>query len=301
MFRKISGFEIESDIKELNSAVSTHFEWANRLIATALFRDPADSKMTDSESHLHCHFSRWLNISLDLNDNQITGLDIIDATHARMHEAMRLLLGSIQSSEENRTGLEGYYTAQRAFLDAVDRYRSKLITLRNKHDSLTGLPLRQVMFTQFQKIKEHARLNGKRLYITLFDIDYFKKFNDRYGHISGDALLREMGSYLLFLASNKEKVYRFGGEEFIFIHEFENNEQFFSALFRIREGLQSHLFINLFDTVNITVTSGSCPVAAGETLQSLIEKADYTMSLGKEQGRGRALYNDHGLIKTVCK
>lgn len=301
MLRKINGFEIEADIRELNAAVARHFEWSNQLIATLLFSDKPDRSMTDTESHLHCSFSKWLNISLGFGHQQITGLHAVEETHAGMHAAMHSLLKSVQSGNSERTLLDAYFSAQRDFLAAVERYKAALVEMRSHHDTLTGLPLRQQLYEQFSQLKENSRRNQAHLYLTLLDVDGFRDINDKHGHVYGDAVLRELGSYLLFAIRNEEKAYRFGGEEFIIIHECENDAAFFAAMAKIMCGIRAHLFITSKSTLRMTVTCGSCKIKENAILQSVIDEAEHTMQYGKEQGRNRAVYNDNALINVICE
>ena len=99
-----------------------------------------------------------------------------------------------------------------------------LITLQKKleefsfKDSLTGLANRR-MFDSIMEVEwVNARRNNQPLSLIMLDIDYFKQYNDEYGHIQGDECLKRVGRVLSFSASRARDFFaRFGGEEFVLV------------------------------------------------------------------------------------
>lgn len=289
--RKINGFELEQDIGELNQAIAHHYIWSSQLTHTALFNDTPDPIMTDTESHLHCQFSKWLEIRLRLDCAEHSGVKPIEERHAAMHAAMRQILLSLETSAVTRAQLQNFYATQREFLNAIDRYKTELIALRNNHDALTGLPLRKLLFRDFPLLQHSAsREAAPALYLTLIDIDHFKRVNDQYGHTTGDAVLRELGSLLSLNSRSQDKTYRFGGEEFILLHHCENDATFAAALERLITQIRAHEFITPTGTLQITVTCGAARAQQDDDLQTLIEIADRAMYAGKQQGRNRIIF-----------
>lgn len=289
--RKINGFELERDIGELNQAIAHHYIWSSQLTTTALFHDRPDPGMLDTESHLHCRFSKWLEIRLRVKSFDDSEVKKIEERHAAMHAAMRRLLLSLQKGALTRTQLQDYYTTQREFLDIIDRYKTELIELRNNHDALTGLPLRKLLYRDFPLLQQAVSLHtAPSLYLTLVDIDHFKQVNDQHGHTTGDAVLRELGSLLSLNSRSRDKTYRFGGEEFILLHICESDAAFIATLERLMMQIRAHDFITPTGTLQITVTCGAVQAVGNEDLQTLIERADRAMYEGKNQGRNRIIF-----------
>lgn len=292
--RKINGFELERDIGELNQAIAQHYIWSSQLTTTALFHDSPDPEVMDTESHLHCRFSKWLAIRLRLKDVEDPEVKQLEERHALMHASMRELLLAMQQGTLTRPQLQDYYATQRAFLDAIDRYKTELIALRNNHDALTGLPLRKLLYRDFPLLQQAVDRNAApSLYLTLIDIDHFKQVNDKYGHTTGDAVLRELGSLLSLNSRSQDKTYRFGGEEFILLHVCDSDAAFNATLERLMAQIRAHNFITPTGTLQITVTCGAVHAVGDEALQTLIEKADRAMYLGKQQGRDRIIFCPH--------
>ncbi|MGE0201718.1 MAG: GGDEF domain-containing protein [Candidatus Melainabacteria bacterium] len=81
-------------------------------------------------------------------------------------------------------------------------------------DELTGLMNRRGLYERFEAEIERARRHPTPICVALMDVDHFKTFNDTYGHLTGDALLRQLGELLSGSVRRSDVVCRFGGEEF---------------------------------------------------------------------------------------
>jgi diguanylate cyclase (GGDEF)-like protein len=86
---------------------------------------------------------------------------------------------------------------------------------RSLTDQLTGLGNRRRMDEDLERVHARALRVGRSYGIAIFDIDYFKRYNDHYGHVAGDEALRQVSSSLDLIVRSGECVYRYGGEEFL--------------------------------------------------------------------------------------
>jgi diguanylate cyclase (GGDEF)-like protein len=84
-------------------------------------------------------------------------------------------------------------------------------------DSLTDLPNRRAIMEQLEKEIERARRNGSMLAVAIIDIDHFKRINDSYGHLAGDAVLKHCASVMKKRLRQSDCLGRYGGEEFLLI------------------------------------------------------------------------------------
>jgi len=84
-------------------------------------------------------------------------------------------------------------------------------------DPLTGIANRRHLDSELARICLRARELGQPVCVGMIDVDYFKRFNDRYGHVQGDKALREIAAALQAVARNSDFVARYGGEEFAFV------------------------------------------------------------------------------------
>ncbi|MGZ4121957.1 MAG: sensor domain-containing diguanylate cyclase [Tumebacillaceae bacterium] len=158
-------------------------------------------------------------------------------------------------------------------------------------NKLTGLYNYQYFYEQLDERFHTAKAMGNDLTLILFDIDYFKKYNDIYGHIVGDQVLKQVAKiakqvtdkYGLLLA-------RYGGEEFSAIGDV-TIEQAYEAAEEIRQRMEEHQFSYQEHTVkNITISVGISHVEEHDAItpSDLLEKADQALYWGaKEMGRNR--------------
>jgi diguanylate cyclase (GGDEF)-like protein len=143
-----------------------------------------------------------------------------------------------------------------------------------------------------QKAVEDARVSRGQLSILMFDLDSFKNYNDRNGHLAGDRLLTELAGILKREVRADDVVARFGGEEFIILLRETGLEQAFQTAERIRASVEDHPFEHR-ERQPLGFLSVSGGVAAlphhGLEMEELIEAADDALYEGKKAGRNRVV------------
>jgi diguanylate cyclase (GGDEF)-like protein len=102
------------------------------------------------------------------------------------------------------------------FRDQLEQANLKLLE-RSLTDALTGLGNRRRMEEELERTHARALRVGRTYGVTLFDIDHFKLYNDHYGHLAGDEVLRRVARRLDSATRADECVYRYGGEEFLLV------------------------------------------------------------------------------------
>ena len=102
-------------------------------------------------------------------------------------------------------------------IEMEKKLRSKLY-LKSVTDELTGLYNRSYFYQKLKREAQRAKRQGHALSMTMLDVDGFKQFNDRYGHLQGDALLKTVGRVIHFsVREHVDSVFRYGGDEFAVI------------------------------------------------------------------------------------
>ena len=99
---------------------------------------------------------------------------------------------------------------------ALEEERASL-TRQSLEDPLTGLANRRSLDNELARVCEQAKQDGQKIAVAMIDVDYFKAYNDRYGHLKGDDALRGVASALKSVARRTDLVARYGGEEFVAI------------------------------------------------------------------------------------
>jgi len=194
---------------------------------------------------------------------------------------------------------------QRWYGTAEDVHERKLLELKlvkanrrleiqARTDSLTKLPNRR----EFKKVLSHEYMRAKRnrspLSIVMIDIDYFKHFNDHYGHLSGDACLRLVARTLRkSLKRNTDIVTRFGGEEFAAILPDTDQKGAWIVARQIMESIESLGIKHSFSEFNrVTISQGIAtyspafdPELADQS--DIVSAADEALYLSKPHGRNQ--------------
>lgn len=165
--------------------------------------------------------------------------------------------------------------------------RTKYLSLT---DELTGLSNRRFFEETFEKEFLRAQRYNNKLTLVMFDIDYFKKVNDTYGHQCGDYILKEVSNAALQTFRKTDMVFRFGGEEFVVILTETDTEQALIPLERFRKTIETlNLDYHGFP-VNITVSIGACELTKDiKTKENLLEKADNALYEAKNAGRNQTV------------
>ncbi len=182
--------------------------------------------------------------------------------------------------------------AIRVFNDMVVRLREsrELLQRISTTDALTGLANRRhlmdILALQFQRFQR----NGIPFSLLMVDIDHFKRINDTYGHLAGDAVLERAGALFRELLRSVDSAGRYGGEEFLVILEQASPAEALLTAERIRAAFE-RLVVQVDDhTIHFTVSIGVATVRRGEAAQAdLIGRADTQLYRAKQQGRNRVL------------
>jgi len=155
-------------------------------------------------------------------------------------------------------------------------------------DGLTGLNNRKAFDRKIEALCEQFDQNVDFFSVIMLDIDYFKKFNDQHGHQTGDAVLSIVGGLLKQCVKGKDFPSRYGGEEFIILLPGTKLNGAQVVAEQIRETISSKKFKNTQTGQklgNITVSIGVAEIRQGDTAITLVERADASLYLAKENGR----------------
>jgi diguanylate cyclase (GGDEF)-like protein len=167
-------------------------------------------------------------------------------------------------------------------------------------DPLTGLYNRRCMEKFLEKELQRAQSQQLPLGIIISDIDYFKCFNDNFGHQAGDVVLKQMSRFLQTNLGQSEIVCRYGGEEFMLILPEINLDATQLRAEQLRVGVQ-HLHLEYLDRPlgKITLSAGvACFPQHGITSNQLLQAADRALYRAKEQGRDRVVVADTPVVIT---
>lgn len=164
-------------------------------------------------------------------------------------------------------------------------------------DGLTGIANRRMFDTVMEREWAHSQRTGLPLSLLILDIDYFKQFNDHYGHIKGDECLRQVAQ-TLSLAANRPRdfIARIGGEEFVWLLPETDAESARlvarKCLHLIRQQQIAHEFSPVSPLLSLSLGVGTTVAPLQATAVEFIEQVDKLLYRAKHNGRMRAEFAD---------
>jgi diguanylate cyclase (GGDEF)-like protein len=172
----------------------------------------------------------------------------------------------------------------------IERYRALRRSMY--HDSLTGLLNHSSGKNMLEVLLSGIAHEGGFLSVVMLDIDHFKQVNDRYGHPTGDQVIRSLSWLLKQRLRKHDMICRYGGEEFLIGLPHTDAEQAFSIMERIRHDF-SQIHHPHGDTHFLTtISAGIATYPLAQTGDALIKTADQALYQAKHDGRNRIHSSD---------
>jgi diguanylate cyclase len=159
-------------------------------------------------------------------------------------------------------------------------------------DPLTGLGNRKYFDRMIEMSVQHALAFNEPLSLLMFDIDHFKSFNDSYGHLTGDQVLRLVGMSLKQTIKGQDITARYGGEEFAVVLPNTALRQALTVADHIRRAVMAkELKKKSTGEIlgRVTISVGVSMLKPGDDTDSLIERADACLYAAKRNGRNRVI------------
>lgn len=188
----------------------------------------------------------------------------------------------------------------------------------SERDSLTGLLNRKTFDDQLAKMlhtsndhdcpplpgqeerRHHTETETEKQWLAVIDVDHFKLVNDKFGHLYGDEVLILIANLLQSSFRSQDRVFRFGGEEFVVLLRSTTLENAHKIIDRFRANVETYDFPQVG---RVTVSVGFVGISAYESPVNILGRADQALYYAKSHGRNRACDYDElvsgGLLHTV--
>ncbi|MGD1822962.1 MAG: GGDEF domain-containing protein [Pleomorphochaeta sp.] len=165
---------------------------------------------------------------------------------------------------------------------SIKKSSSDLFALINK-DELTQLYNRHYLSNVLEK-------SNKKFSFALADIDNFKQINDIYGHSTGDFVLKEVSRIFKKYKNEKLTIVRFGGDEFLFIFECDNEKEIIRLMEKIRKEIEEKDFGQDLRSDKVSISCGVTKCSIVNSWNETFEKVDKALYKAKEEGRNRVCF-----------
>jgi diguanylate cyclase len=212
-------------------------------------------------------------------------------TREQIQAIVDSLVKSTQEMRETNKALEERLTLSKNEISNL-QHSLEAIRAESLTDPLTGLGNRKYFDRMIDQAVQNALANGEPLSLLMFDIDHFKSFNDSYGHLTGDQVLRLVGLSLKQTIKGQDITARYGGEEFAVVLPNTALRQALTVADHIRRAVMAkELKKKSTGEIlgRVTISVGVSMLKQGDDTDSLIERADACLYAAKRNGRNRVI------------
>jgi two-component system, sensor histidine kinase LadS len=254
-----------------NSLLTLHAQQIGGLLEMVIFSIALGSRIRYAQQAQHLAQAQLL-----ANEHQL-----------RMEQAKSLLL-----QKEISEGLEARVTERTASLQQalqeLGKANQRLADL-SRHDSLTGLFNRQVLNEELDRALAQATRSKQPMAILMLDLDFFKRVNDEYGHLAGDACLQHAAKRMQQRMRSTDLLARFGGEEFAAVLSDTDLSGALDLAEQLREDLARHPCYYNQQPINLSLSIGVCALIPDQLTdrEQLLRLADQALYRAKANGRNR--------------
>jgi diguanylate cyclase len=213
------------------------------------------------------------------------------ADDASVRAIVESLVQATKEVQQNNRALEERLSASKK---EINQLQENLEVVRNESltDPLTQLANRKFFDDALAKAISEAGKSGEQLSLLMTDVDHFKRFNDTFGHLTGDQVLRLVAMSVKQNVKGQDTAARYGGEEFAVVLPNTPLRSAITVADHIRRAVMTKELMKRSTGEHlgrVTVSIGAATLRPGDTPQTLIERADTCLYAAKRCGRNRVI------------
>lgn len=285
--KEVTSDELRAVIAQLKEALYSHQQWYGALIRTIVCKLPSSKHDINPEAHTDCRFGQWYYGSGPEKMHTHPGYIALGEEHQRMHHLARLMLITAEEGKPITT------LDFDNFANALERLRLEIFALEREledslfnRDALTGAITRFGILPTLREQQELVKRHAQFCCIAMMDLDNFKSVNDRYGHPAGDKVLTASVQYLIRHLRPYDKVFRYGGEEFLLCLPYTELDTAHERVKGLNEGLAA-VAIDIGETepIHVSASFGLTLLEPDIPVEKSIDRVDKALYAAKADGR----------------
>ncbi|WP_438969719.1 diguanylate cyclase [Methylophaga sp.] len=286
----ITNKQLQDVIAQLDQAISSHDQWYKNLQRVLITHAPPEESDLKPDAHRLCRFGEWYG-STQVDFMQENPLFVsLGELHEKMHTSARYLIQRVLD------GLPISVSDWDHFDNTLDRMRLKIQALRDEYadieqnrDPLTEAQTRSNLLSDLREQRALVERGKQVCILAMLDLDHFKRINDEFGHVAGDDVLVATVRCVKSQLRSYDRIYRYGGEEFMICMPSTTIDEAREVMERIREAIAEQHFE--FTESQVTASFGVTVLRASQTVEESIKIADEALYVAKAAGRNRVVFD----------
>ena len=283
----LSGTLTEADLDQIYATYLSHVRATDRI-------DEVGARVIGEINDVMSIITEALGMTASFGDSLKGASSTLSAgsnDRDQIKSVVATLVKSTQQMQQTNKALEERLGTSRQEISSLQQ-NLEAIRAESLTDPLTGLSNRKFFDRAMENAVSHAAQTGEPMSLLMLDIDHFKSFNDNYGHLTGDQVLRLVGVSLKQSIKGQDTTARYGGEEFAVILPNTPLRQALTVADNIRRAVMARELKKKSTGEilgRITVSVGVAMLRAEDDMYSLIERSDGCLYAAKRSGRNRVI------------
>ncbi len=298
MFR-MNTVALRTTLQQLQQASHDHAEWYENLIRTIVCQLPCDPGELADSAYRNCRFGLWYYSETSAALRQQSMFGAMAAEHQHAHAvAGRLLRGTMAGTPIVQAEFDELVAVSSRLRLELDSLRHEVQDILRSSDALTGAYGRARLLPELREWRELAKRNVQQCCIVFMDLDHLKQINDTHGHAVGDRILAGAVGYVIGHLRPYDKVFRYGGDEFVISLPGIDLVNAQHLVERMREGFGRVPFVvsDQGHPIHATASFGLALLEPDLSAEQSIDRADKALLAAKAAGRDRVVAWDHSIV-----
>jgi diguanylate cyclase len=289
---------LRDTLQQLQKATQEHREWHQQFLGAIVCGLPNLDDVLAEDAHRCCGFGRWYYGEASTELRELPAFAEVEAQHALYHRVAASM--ARKRCEQRPVPPEEYsalVAAEESMLRELGSLRHEIQNILRSTDPLTGAFGRARLLPELRAWREFAVRDVQPCSIAFMDVDHLKTINDVHGHTAGDQVLRGLIEYVTQHLRKYDKVFRYGGDEFLLVLPATDFEQAQRLVERIRAGIEDVPLVLATDgrEIRATVSFGVALLDQDISVEQSIDRADRALLLAKSSGRNRVVGWEPGI------